>query len=1071
MEELLAKIEEILPKPKKEIKKWQKREAYYQEADHYQYITDWQDFKLGENWSEDEDVTTFFKTKIILPSELNDDQKLVFHIETGGEAAFYLNNELIQGLDRNHSHVTLNKDKYLGKEVEVKIEATLDRINKIYVPDPNYEHKFNTAELLLINKKAEEFYYNILSLKDLIDTLRQRNQAQKVDKLKEIRDNIKMQFFIQTGSQIDYDYLNKRFKALIDEVDYETSYKIACFGHAHIDVAWLWQFKETIRKSAHSFSTAVNLMEEYPSFKFIQSQPQLYWYIKEYYPKLYKKIKAKIAANNWQPEGGMWVEADTNLLSGESLVRQFLYGKKFIKEEFDFDSKVCWLPDVFGYTASLPQIMKKSEVDYFMTSKISWNDTNEFPYSIFHWEGLDGTDVLTHVPRVILPQTYNGEITAKNILDLKDNYEVQKEDNQFKFKYGDSSNYFKKDRVIPDDELIYIYGYGDGGGGVTADFINKIKRFNKFPYLPQLEFAQPREYFENLNENMINNDIEYPTWKGELYLEYHRGTYTSQAEIKLQNRRLEEKIREAEILNTLTDIYPQSKIENNWKKINLNQFHDIIPGSSIKEVYQDVNDIYNEVDKSLDKIINNTLDKLKKEIKLDSNDNNKHYLVWNGLDHKRNTYIQFEESELDINKNNISFYDYDNNKALAFSYRKNLNEKNIYEVYLENIPAFGYKIIKIIKDNNKNNQSKKIINDSSSMENDFYKITFEKGKISSLYDKRREVELIEEGKYGNELQFFIDKPSRFEAWEQDADFEDHRIEDILSLNKFEIKAYQNQKIAYLNWTFKKSTFEQNIILYDKLDRIDIKNRVDWKDREVLVKTAWPVNIINDQARYEIAYGNITRPTTNNTTFEKAQFEVPGHRWADLSEVGLGFSILNDCKYGYDIKDNLLRLTLLKAPNYPDQTADYGVHEFTYSIYTHQGIYYQSNLLKHADDLNRKVLKKEIKDVNNNSEEAINSKQSFAEVKKGNSKLEVIKKSEDNSNDIVIRLYEPYGGKDNVKVKLYKDIKDAEVVNLIENKLNENINYKENYLYFDMQPFEIKSIKIKLDHSKNKGDRS
>jgi len=577
--------------------------------------------------------------------------------------------------------------------------------------------------------------------------------------------------------------------------------------------------------------------------------------------------------------------------------------------------------------------------------------------------------------------------------------------------------------------------------------------------MPRLEFAQPKEYFDNLKKDMVENEREYPTWRGELYLEYHRGTYTSQAEIKLQNRRLEDKIREAEILNTITDFYPQSDIENNWKKINLNQFHDIIPGSSIKEVYKDVNEIYANVDQNLDQIIENTLEKLIDDIELNRNDDSKYYLIWNCLDFKRSNYIQFNEDELNISEDNISFYDPVKDEKLKFTKRKNLNDEIIFDIYLEDIPSFGYKVIEIRENENDIKTTRQNITNNKTVENEYYKLKFAKGKIISLFDKKRDVELIEEGKAGNELQFFVDKPDRFEAWEQDADFEDHRIEDELELQEFAINEYKTEKVVTLKWKFRKSTFEQNIILYNNLDRIDFKNKVDWKEREILVKTAWPVNIVSDQARYEIAYGNITRPTTNNTSFEKAQFEVPGHRWADLSEPGLGFSILNDCKYGYDIKDNLVRLTLLKSPNYPDETADYGVHEFTYSIYTHNGVYYNSNLLDHANDLNRKVLKKEIKDVNNKDKETKQLVNSYLEKINGNSRIEVIKKPEYQTSGTIIRLYEPYGGKDQEKFKFNKNIKEAKIVNLIENETNDNINYDGKVLKLDMGPFEIKTVLV------------
>ena len=1058
MREFLKEIYNKMSYKIKDIENWQARKAYYPKTGEYEYLTDWNDFKIGDEWSEDEGITTFFKSEVYLP-KIEPENKLVLHIETGGEAALYIDNELIQGLDRNHSYVTLN-NKFFDKKVELFIEAALDRINKIYVPDPDYKHILSNASLIAVNKPAEEFYYNILSLIELIESLQENDNSSAPDQLLEIFSTLRKDYRSFSETKINFNKLNTKHNNLIENIDYDTPYKIACFGHAHIDVAWLWQFKETVRKSARSFSTAVNLMEEYPEFKFIQSQPKLYQYMKEYYPNLYKKIKDKVVENNWQVEGGMWVEADTNLLNGESLVRQFLYGKKFIREEFNVESKVCWLPDVFGYTASLPQIMKKSEIDYFMTSKISWNDTNDFPYSVFHWEGIDGTNVLTHVPRVLLPYTYNGEVEADKIIKVRDNYEKQKENEQDEFKYGDSSNYFKQDRVIPDDQLIYIYGYGDGGGGVTPGFINKIKRFDKLPYMPKLEFAQPREYFENLEEDMKINNREYPTWKGELYLEYHRGTYTTQAEIKLQNRRLEDNIREAEILNTITEQYPQSKFEELWKKINLNQFHDIIPGSSIEEVYEDVNEIYADVTKEINDILANTLNTISKNINIKSKDNSTFYLIWNGLDYNRSCYIQFKAENFD---NYIEVFDYTDGKELDYNIKNNLKGEKIFEVYIDNVPSIGYKIIEVRKNTDQKlstNSKLEKNNIDKSIENRYYKLEFEEGKITSLYDKRREVELIVEGKAGNELQFFVDKPDKYEAWEQDADFEDHRIFDELELENFEIEKHNTQKVAHLKWSFRKSVFEQNIILYDNIDRIDIKNRVDWLDREILVKVAFPLNILSDQARYEIAYGNITRPTTNNTSYEKAQFEVPGHRWADLSEPGLGFSIINDCKYGYDIKDNLMRLTLLKSPNYPDETADYGLHEFTYSLYTHQGIYYKSKLLKHANDLNRPLLKKEL-ETSNAIDNNNNLSYSFAKIMKGNSKLEVIKKSEQNPNEIILRLYEPYGGKDKVEIELAKNIQNATIVNLIENKVEEKVKYNNNKLSLQMDPFEIKTIKLKL----------
>ncbi len=1073
MREFLTELKAKLIKKRIAIKGWQKREAKYLGPAEYQYLTDWEAISLSADWSEAEEITTFFRTKFKLPENAGPEYKFVFSFLTGGEASFYLNGEILQGLDRNHAQIIIDQTQYAGQEVELLIEAALDRINKIYVPDPDYKHAFSQAELQIIEREAEDFYYNLLALTELIEALQKRDEEQ-AEKLREIFNLLSAKYKNFQNDEINFKALNKIYQEQITslaKLTESSSYQMACFGHAHIDVAWLWQFKETVRKAARSFSTAVNLMEAYPEFKFIQSQPQLYQYIKDYYPDLYKKIKTMVANKNWQVEGGMWVEADTNLLSGESLVRQFLYGKKFMQEEFETESKVLWLPDVFGYAGSLPQIMKKAEIDYFMTSKISWNDTNDFPYAIFNWQGIDGTEVLTHVPRVILPFTYNGEVYADKVLDVQDNYEKQKEENKFTYKFGDSSNYFKKDRVIPDDQLIYIYGYGDGGGGVTEPFINKIKRFNELAYLSKMNFSQPREYFMNLDEKIRDDELEFPSWRGELYLEYHRGTYTSQAKTKLNNRRSENIIREAEILNSLLDIDSQHKIEKVWQKMLTNQFHDIIPGSSIREVYQDVDQIYAEVQQELDNMIKTSFNFFSKNIALDIAEDSDYYLIWNGLAYQRDSVVQLEYKDKWQDKE-ISFYDYETQEQLLAEQSENLKGENLVKIYLNNLPALGYQVIEVKITEQKNVKIEQLkpkkpkLDDHTLVENDFYKLTFQGGKLLAIFSKKQEVELVAEDQLANQLQFFLDQPPRFDAWEIEADFADKEIKDELKLIKFQVSENELEKKISVQWQFRDSTFKQHIILYEELDRIDFKNLVDWREREILVKVAFPLNILTDQARFEIAYGNLLRSTTNNTDYEKAQFEVPAYRWADLSEPGLGVSILNDAKYGYDIKNNLLRLTLLKSSNYPDEKADYGLHEFTYSLYAHAGVFQQGATLEHSEDLNSPVL---IAEINKEELSSDNAKQihgsyplskSFAEVVKGNSRLEVIKKAEA-GDGMVLRLYEPFGGKDQVQLKLADDIKfrQAKVVNLLENDLAGKVAWENNIISFAMKPFEIKTIKL------------
>ncbi len=1088
MNDFLIELQKSIIIEKRTINCWQKIESEYDSILSYDYLNSWEEIELPAAWSEAENITTFFKSDFKFPVENKANNIWELKFETGGEALLVVDGEIVHGLDRNHSRMLVDSQQYAGKKVELVIEAALDRINKIYLELPEYKHLFSQAEFRIIEREGKEFYYNLLSLTETKEELKERkdNTYKKIEvvyqKLKELyyRENRKK-------DKVDFKLLNENYHLEIAKIEAQNNYKISCFGHAHIDLAWLWQFKETVRKSARSFSTALNLIKAYPEFKFIQSQPKLYQYMEEYFPDLFEKIKSEVKSNNWQVEGGMWVEADTNLISGESLVRQFLYGKKYIRDNFDEESKVLWLPDVFGYTASLPQIMKKAEVDYFMTSKISWNDTNDFPYSIFNWVGIDGSEVLTHVPRVILPYTYNGEVDAAKVKEIERNYDKQKEENVFEYKFGDSSNYFKKDRVIPDQNLIYIYGYGDGGGGVTEEFIEKLKRFKELPVLPDIDFSQPREYFQKIDQERSQKGISYPDWRGELYLEYHRGTYTSQAKIKLKNRRLEEKIKTAEILNTVYQSSKQQRLEKIWQDILSNQFHDILPGTSIREVYQDVEAIYENVESELNMIIDNNLEqalklninKLPADEKLNT-DNAEYFLLWNSLGRKRNSYLEIDCSELNFDtKAGVQVENVLEGEALKFSLQKNINSKEVIKIYLEDFAALSAKIIKIKAsdvddfENKKLKFKDKFYSPSSldkelpEIENQFYRIQFAAdGSITSIYDRELERELIEAERKANQLQFFVDKPPRFDAWEIEADFADKELKNELELEELMVKENHLEKTVTINWKFRNSTIKQEIKLLNDKKRIDFNCDINWLEREILVKTAFPVEVLNDQASYEIAFGQIKRPTTNNNDYQKAQFEVPAHRWADLSESGFGVSLLNDSKYGYDIKNNLMRLTLLKSSNYPDPEADYGRHQFRYSLYSHNGVLRESKTLIEAENINEKIISKKIDSLDklNLNKKSHKLFESIIEIKKGKSRLTALKNAE-TDQAIILRFYEPYGGHDRVEVKLsnFFRIEKIEEVNLLENKIDKKnkIKLEDNILNFEMKSFEIKTLKLYL----------
>jgi alpha-mannosidase len=498
-----------------------------------------EDFKVGDLWG-GKDITCWFKTQIAVPETWRIKEGSIYleiivgsgHAGNlkGAESLLYLNGQVLQGLDHNHSLVKLGKKELENKNLEIVIKA--------FSGLQAAKQKFKKAALVFRNKNVEEYYYLAQTLSQAIKTMAAgENLREKLLNILNKSLNIidfrkaNSEQFLETSADA-YRYLQDSLAELKTESNLP---KVTAVGHSHIDLAWLWRLLHTREKTSRTFSTVLNLMDQYPEYTFVQSSPQLYKFIKEDYPEIYAKIKEKIKAGKWEVTGGMWVEADCNLISGESLVRQFLHGRQFIQKEFDQDWNVLWLPDVFGYSWALPQIIKKSGMKYFMTTKISWSQFNRPEYDTFKWRGIDGTEVLTHfitTPEVDNDEpfyTYNGLLNPESVKGLWDNYQ-QKDIN---------------------DELLLAYGWGDGGGGPTKKMIEAGKKMNEIPGMPEIKFGSAEAYFSRLDQRVSSNS-DLPVWDGELYLEYHRGTYTSQAEIKKNNRKAEILLHDAEIFNSLT---------------------------------------------------------------------------------------------------------------------------------------------------------------------------------------------------------------------------------------------------------------------------------------------------------------------------------------------------------------------------------------------------------------------------------------------------------------------------------------------------------------------------------------
>ncbi len=930
------------------------------------------EFGRYERWGGEADCHAWFYKKIEIPEEMrlrNVELCISTQIDDwdaiNPQFIAYVDGVLVQGLDVNHREVFLDNAK---ASYEVYIYA--------YGGKEAKHLEFNAA-LCVFDEELRQLRYSLqvpyevtLHLdpheKDYIDIKGHLEHAVNLIDLRVPHSEESRASVRAAQSYMDNEFYGRFCK--------ENGVNALCIGHTHIDVAWLWTLAQTREKVLRSFSTVLALMKKYPEYKFMSSQAQLYKYLKEESPELYAEVKEMVRQGRWEVEGAMWVEADCNLSSGESLVRQILYGKTFFKEEFGVDCKVLWLPDVFGYSAALPQILKKSGVETFVTSKIGWNETNRMPYDTFWWQGIDGTDIfaffMTAQDKVrgkkpACNVTYNAKLNPCQLMGAWERYQQKNLSN----------------------EVMISFGYGDGGGGPTRkdlEYYNILKKGLTAVPKAKMEFAG--EMLSRVRKRACENP-KTPRWQGELYLEYHRGTYTSQAKNKRYNRKSEFLYQNAEtaaLFDTLVNgtPYPEKALHAAWETILLNQFHDIIPGSSIHEVYEVSHEQYREIIKTGSGIVKQAMQNIAENICTDG-------------------------GVLVANPN-----------SFAASGTVTVDGQS---VYVENIPPKGYKVV-----------SKPMPRDAvqtsvSALENDFFRIELtESGAFSRLFDKRNHREVLKAGECGNVMTAYEDYPRDYDNWEISNYYRDKFW--TLS-DKAEIQCISDGARAgvLVKKRFMHSTIVQKIWLYDDIARIDFDTEIDWNESHLILKTAFPVDILADKATYEIQFGAVERPTHQNTSWDAARFEVCAHKYADLSEYGYGVSLLNDCKYGHDIHNGVMRLTLLKCGTYPDPTADRGRHVFTYSLYPHAGDYRAAGTVQQAYLLNNPLTARKLpKQAGRLPETA-----SLLTLDRGNVIAETVKMAEQ-GGAVVTRLYEAYHERTEVTVTAGFDFKRVSVCDLLEN---------------------------------------
>ncbi len=995
----------------------------------------WIDFTSGDFWG-GYDITAWFRTRLSIPESWPKSGKVALRFRIGprdgggstAETLLYINGQPLQALDVWHEEVWLPPELQTS-EIAIALKAWS---GVLAVPA---RRRFTEARLVWIDPAAEQFYYETQALYQAVLTLDAEN-LHRVQLLQALDRALRQVDFTHPRSPAFYRSLETaagvlKEKLLTLEAFEEIKPKVIGIGHSHIDMAWLWRLSHTRQKAIRTFTTVLHLMRQYPEYHYLHSSPQLYKFIKEDAPELYARIREQIAAGRWEATGGMWVEADTNLPSGESLIRQFLLGNAYLQTEFGRRARVLWLPDVFGYSGALPQIAKKCGCDYLMTTKISWNQFNRFPYDTFNWRGIDGTELLTHF--VTTPETgsvrytYNGNLIPADVKGLWDNYR-QKELNT---------------------ELLLPFGWGDGGGGPTREMLENARALKNLPGLPRVEQGSAEAFFARLETRLQGQEL--PIWDGELYLEYHRGVYTSQAAVKRANRQAETLYHHAEWLaclaGQLTGMeYPQTTLQNGWEKLLLNQFHDILPGSSIREVYEDSRRDHEAIREIGTAVLNAARDALTAKLPAAG----PALALFNGLGWERGGLIALPWTPT---LTGLTVPDAAGNPTPVQEITEEGKSHLLFS--LSGIPALGYRVVSLVPAPSSPPPSPLTVAPGR-IETPFYQIALNAaGQIVALIDKRDKRQLLAPGSRGNVFQTFNDRPMDFDAWDIDIYYQE-KMEEIDTLVESVVEENGPLRgVLCQRWQFYNSTITQRLTVYADSPRVDFQTEVDWHEQQILLKVAFPVDVRATRATYEIQFGALERPTHRNTSWDHARFESVGHRWIDLSEGNNGVALLNDCKYGHDVHDNVMRLTLIKSAIEPDPTADQGIHRFTYSLLPHRGDWRTADVIPQAADLNNPLLCKLIESAQPGR---LPAQFSFARVDAEHVVIETLKKAEAD-NAWVVRVYDARQYRNPaVHLTFGHPILYAVECNLVEEGAAV-VEYHHDTLTFPIAPYEIKTFKV------------
>lgn len=982
----------------------------------------------GEKWQ-----YGWFKTEITLP-DFAKGKRIIFSPDVGGEMLIWVNGTLAGSKDLEHKYITLTRCAAGGEHYDILIESYAGHGPRLenggpYFPGetpvpepPQHQATIGHAVIAIWNEPAYQAGLDAYTLQKLLRVLDDKSlRAQKVfEGLKQFTYLVDFELPLEQRTE-GYVKAREELRPLLACVNGSTVPEFTVFGQSHLDLAWKWTFDETKRKCARTLSSQLALMEEYPEYRFMVCQVPILETVKHLYPELYERIEERIRTGQMMPEGGVYVESDTNIPSGESLIRQFLYGKQWYREEYAYESKMAWMPDTFGFSAALPQIMKGCGIEYFATQKLlrSHPETDPFPYNIFYWEGIDGTAVLSHM----LMENNSGidpELLTR--------------------RWNEDRN--QREQI---ETFLFPFGYGDGGGGPTRDIYELSRRVKNLEGVPKTVLQSPIDFFEDVRKR----GLPIERYVGELYLQWHRGTYTSVAALKRGNRASEITMHDLEFWSAAAvcrrgSAYPNAEITALWKQLLFCQFHDVLAGTSITRVNEQAKADFDEIQKNAGRLEEHA------RCALAGEPNSEALTVFNSLSWQREELVALPSgchAAFDWNGNDLFVQQIDGAVVACVT-----------------VPPMGFTTITTARRDQMRVAAEGSFacreGDLIVLENECLRLSFlHTGQIVGIFDKETGQNLARG--LCNDFRMYKDVNIEYDAWELGTMYRSLPV-DIGASGEVRILCGENAAglMASIEITREilHSSIRQVVTLRRGSRRVDFFTQIQWNEMHKILKVEFPLDIHADEGISEIQFGYVKRPTHRTRQYDKDRFEVPQQKYTALAEAGRGVAILNDCKYGVSLDGASINLTLLKAPVIPDMHADQGEHEFTYSLYVYHGAFVDSGVAQSAYELNCPVKTAPGNGGHMSLFTLTTTDDSPAKFARQNILIESVKLAEDESGDLIVRLYESQNTASSCVLHADIPLTCAFQTDMLERNPCE-LGILNNEIKLQFQPFEIKTIRL------------